>query len=105
MDQIDTGAIMAEWFRIVGNRLLLDISAVPGASKTEFAGIKDNRLRIHIAAVPENDKANSTLVAFLAKILGCAKSQIVLQLGKRSRQKTISLPLSVEQKLVQLLKK
>ena len=96
---------MAEWFRIDGNRLLLDIKAVPGANKTEFTGIKDNRLCIRIAAAPEDGKANSSLVAFFAKILGCAKSQIVLQLGKRSRLKTLSLPLSVEQRLEQLRSK
>ena len=87
------------WFRIAGNRLLLDIKAVPCSSKTGFSGIKDGKLRICVAATPEDGRANIELIAFLAKTLGCAKREVVIQLGKRSRIKTISLPLSVQQKL------
>ena len=87
------------WYQIKGDRLLLNIKAVPGSSKTEFTGVKDNRLRIRIAAAPEDGKANAELIAFLAKSLGCPKSEIKLQSGERSRLKVISLPASVRQEL------
>jgi uncharacterized protein (TIGR00251 family) len=90
---------MAEYYTIEGNRLFLYIKAVPGSSKTEFAGVKDNRLRVRIAAAPEAGKANNELIAFLAKSLACTKREIVLLSGERSRLKTLFLPVSVQQKL------
>jgi uncharacterized protein (TIGR00251 family) len=81
------------------NRILLDIKAVPGASKTEIAGIKDGRLRIRIAAAPEDGKANNELCAFLAKILGCAKRDVTLEAGEKSRLKTVSVPAGCKEKL------
>jgi uncharacterized protein (TIGR00251 family) len=93
---------VAEWLRVDGEQLILCVKAVPGASKTEFAGIKDDKLRVRIAAAPEDGKANSELIAFLAKSLGCAKREITLQSGERSRNKTLLLPLSVRQNLESL---
>jgi uncharacterized protein (TIGR00251 family) len=90
---------MSDWFRIAGDRVFLDVKTVPGSSKTEIAGIANNRLRIRVASAPEKGKANLELVSFLAKLLTCAKNQIIIQSGKRSRHKTLSLPISVEQKL------
>ena len=94
---------MAEWLRIDGDRLLLDIKAAPGSSRTEFAGINNNRLRVRIAAAPEDGRANNELIAFLAKYFGCAKRDIVLQSGERSRLKTLSMPVSVQQELEKLV--
>lgn len=73
-------------------RLLLDVKAVPGASKTEIAGVRDGRLRIRVAAAAEDGKANAELIAFLAKALGCAKKDVVLYSGEKSRLKTLALP-------------
>ena len=91
------------WYHIKDDKLLLNIKAVPGSSKTEFAGIKDDRLRIRIAAAPEDGKANAELVTFLAKLLGCAKREITLQSGEKSRIKTISLPVSLQQELEKVI--
>jgi uncharacterized protein (TIGR00251 family) len=85
------------------DRLLLDIKAVPGASKTEFAGIKDGRLRIRVAAAPENGKANASLTAFLAKALGCPRRELILESGEKSPLKTVSIPASAEEKIRELL--
>jgi uncharacterized protein (TIGR00251 family) len=90
-------------FRVSDGRLFVEIKAVPGASKTEAAGVKDGRLRIRIAAAPEDGKANSALVAFLAKELGCPKRDIVIVSGEKSRLKTAALPPDSEAKLRTLL--
>ncbi|MDR2782708.1 MAG: DUF167 domain-containing protein [Treponema sp.] len=79
--------------------MLLDIKAAPGASKTEIAGVQENRLRIRIAAAPESGKANAELCAFLAKSLSCAKKDVVLKTGEKSRLKTVILPLEAKQTL------
>jgi uncharacterized protein (TIGR00251 family) len=80
------------FFRINGDRLYLDIKAVPGASKTGFAGIREDRLRVRLAAAPEGGKANGELRTFLAKTLGCAKKDALLVSGEKSRLKTVSAP-------------
>ncbi|MDR0556919.1 MAG: DUF167 domain-containing protein [Treponema sp.] len=90
-------------FRVSGDAILLDIKAVPGASKTAIAGVQGNRLRIKIAAAPEGGKANAELRAFLATSLSCAKKDVALKTGEKSRLKTVMLPLAALQKLEALI--
>jgi uncharacterized protein (TIGR00251 family) len=87
---------MEHYYRVTDDALHLYIKAVPGASKTEFAGIKDKRLRVRIAAAPEGGKANAELCAFLAKALGCARRDIALISGEKSRLKTLAVPREYE---------
>jgi len=90
---------MDSYFRADGDKILLEIKAVPGASKTEFAGIKDNRLRIRLAAAPEDGKANAELLSFLSKTLGCAKRDLRIVSGEKSRLKTVALPVGCLEKV------
>lgn len=83
---------MADYLRVSGDLVHLDIKAVPGASRTELAGIKDGRIRVRIAAAPEDGKANAELIAFFAKLLGCAKKDLRLERGEKSRLKTLVFP-------------
>jgi uncharacterized protein (TIGR00251 family) len=89
--------------RQAGGRLLLDIKAQPGASKTEIAGGTETRVRVRIAAAPEDGKANGELQNFFAKLLGCPKKEIILQSGAKSRLKTLSLPVELLEKLTLIL--
>jgi uncharacterized protein (TIGR00251 family) len=84
---------MNNCFRIDGGKIRLDIKAIPGASKTEFAGVKDGRLRIRLAAAPEDGKANAELLNFLSKTLDCPKRDLQILSGEKARLKTIALPL------------
>lgn len=84
---------MNNCFREDGDKIRLEIKAVPGASKTELAGIKDGRLRIRIAAAPEDGKANAEMLNFLSKKIDCPKKDLQLLSGEKSRLKTIALPL------------
>ena len=94
---------METCFRVTNGELRLDIKALPGASKTAFAGIREKRLRVRIAAAPEDGKANVELIAFLAKSLGCAKRELRLTNGEKSRLKTIAMPLGYELQLKQII--
>ncbi|MDR2662937.1 MAG: DUF167 domain-containing protein [Treponema sp.] len=85
-------------FRTAGGGLLLDVKALPGASKTEMAGLREGRLTIRIAAAAEDGKANAELIAFLAKALGCAKKDIALYSGEKSRLKTLALPAQLKER-------
>ena len=85
---------MADYFRVSGDVILIDIKAVPGASKSEIAGVQEDRLRVRIAAAPEDGKANTELAAFFSKLLGCPKKQVRLISGEKSRLKTLAVPVS-----------
>jgi uncharacterized protein (TIGR00251 family) len=74
------------------DRAQAEIKAVPGASKTGFADVKEGKLRVRIAAAPEDGKANEELRRFLAKALGCPRSEVILVRGEKSRRKTVSFP-------------
>jgi uncharacterized protein (TIGR00251 family) len=90
---------MGEWFRVTGDSIYIEIRAVPGASKNEIAGIRDGRLCVRIAAAPEDGRANASLREFLAKVLDCAKRDVVLTRGEKSRLKTVAVPPSCEFRL------
>jgi uncharacterized protein (TIGR00251 family) len=85
---------MNNYFRIDGDSIRLEIKAVPGASKTEFAGVKDERLRVRIATAPEDGKANAELLNFLSKSLNCPKRDLRILAGEKSRLKSVAIPLA-----------
>jgi uncharacterized protein (TIGR00251 family) len=91
-------------FRFTGDSLLLDIKAIPGASKSQCVDLRENRLRIRIAAAPEDGKANGELRSFLAGLLDCPKRDIVLLSGEKSRLKTLAVPLSRLDKLKKIIR-
>jgi uncharacterized protein (TIGR00251 family) len=92
-------------YRVSGEKILAVIKAVPGASKTALAGIKDGRLRVRIAAAPEDGKANEELRRFISKILGCAKNEVVLEQGEKSRLKTLAFPAKFLAKFEEIIQK
>jgi uncharacterized protein (TIGR00251 family) len=91
------------YFHVSGDYLFLNVRAVPGASKTCLGEVKEGRLKVRIAAAPEDGKANEELRSYLAKLLGCAKRDIVLISGEKSRNKTLRLPISAEELILQSL--
>ncbi|GAA5144293.1 DUF167 domain-containing protein [Prosthecobacter algae] len=82
----------------------LVVRVTPNARKSELAGWgMDEKgrsvLLMKLGAPPVDGKANAELVAFLAKTLGCAKSEVTLVRGEGSRQKTVALPLRAYERL------
>ena len=61
------------------------------ASQDEFAEQTGDAIKIRITAVPVDGKANSHLIAFLAKTFGIAKSKIEITSGKTGRIKQLKL--------------
>ena len=94
---------MSYYCRAAGDQIHVAIKALPGASKTEFAGVQDGRLRVRVAAAPQDGRANAELASFLAKALGCPKRDVALLGGEKSRLKTIALPLACGIKLKKIL--
>jgi uncharacterized protein (TIGR00251 family) len=64
---------------------IVEVWAVPGASKTEIAGLHGGALRIRVAAPPERGKANRALEKVLSAISG---TDVELIRGPVSRRKS-----------------
>jgi hypothetical protein len=79
--------------RASGAGVLLDVSVVPGAARTEPAGLHDGALRLRLAAPPVDGKANEALVAWLAAELHCPRRGVTLRRGPASRRKQVAIDL------------
>lgn len=85
--------------RSVPDGVVLDVSVVPGASRTELVGLHDGALRVRLAAPAVEGKANAALLAWLADELGIAKREAHLLRGAAARRKQIALNVPLEQML------
>ncbi|MDR0502691.1 MAG: DUF167 domain-containing protein [Treponema sp.] len=90
---------MENYFIIKDGRVHINIKVIPGASKTEFSGIKENYICVRVAAVPRDGKANECLCAYLAARLKCAKRDVNVIKGEKSRIKTVAVPASCAEKM------
>ncbi|MBQ0935511.1 DUF167 domain-containing protein [Ideonella paludis] len=77
--------------RTSGTFCVLDLSAVPGAKRTEVVGLHDGALRLRLAAPPVDGKANDEIVAWLAQSLGLPRRDVQLLRGLTSRRKQIQI--------------
>lgn len=83
----------------------IKIQAKPGAKVNNITGIADDSVGIQISAPPVEGEANTELVKYLAAVLGVRKSDVTLDRGSRSRQKTVTLSkgvLTVDQVIAKL---
>lgn len=71
--------------------LIIQVKVIPHAKKTEIVGEENGILKIRIHAPPDKGKANEELIAFLAKLLGLAKSDLKIISGSQSRLKKIKI--------------
>ncbi len=81
----------ANYYRIDGDDLILDLKVQPGASASEFAGTLSARLRIRLKAPPREGKANVELIRFLAGCLDVPRSAIFIERGETSRIKRVRI--------------
>lgn len=71
--------------------ICIKILAKPGAKENRVIDIHPEGVGIQIAAPPLDGEANTELVKYLASSLGVRKSDVSLEKGSRSRQKTITV--------------
>lgn len=77
------------WLTVKNQDVIIDIHAQPGAKRSAVVGEHGGRLKIAIASPPVDGKANSALIAFLAKTLGVSKSSVSILSGETSRRKRL----------------
>ena len=79
-----------------GAGVLLLVSVVPNAKRTEIDGLHDGTLRVRLAAPPIEGRANAALVAWLAGSLGVPKRGIELLRGESSRRKQLAISIDFD---------
>jgi uncharacterized protein (TIGR00251 family) len=71
--------------------IILNVRAVPRASKDELAGLMGDALKIRIQAPPVEGKANAYLVKFLSKHWKIPRSRIEILSGETGRNKRLRI--------------
>ncbi|XP_058825567.1 UPF0235 protein C15orf40 homolog [Topomyia yanbarensis] len=71
--------------------VLIKILAKPGSKTNGITDVGEDGVGVQIAAPPIDGEANTELVKYLAKLLELRKSDVSLDKGSKSRQKTIVL--------------
>lgn len=69
----------------------LTVRVVPNASRDEISGWQGSILKIKLQAVPEGGRANRALCAFLARTLRCARREVRILSGEKSREKVVEI--------------
>lgn len=82
---------MITWLTIHDESITLSLYIQPGAKSTQISGLHDKSLKIRLAAPPVEGKANTALIAFLAKTLSVSKNKIQLDSGSLSRHKIVTI--------------
>jgi uncharacterized protein (TIGR00251 family) len=77
------------WLRRDGPDLVLQVQIQPRASSDAIAGVLGDRLKIRLTAPPVEGKANEHLIAWLARLFGVPKSQVILERGAGSKHKQV----------------
>lgn len=67
------------------------VKVVPGASRTRIVGRWGEALKVAVAAPPEGGKANSALVALLAKTFGVGRGAVTIVAGQSQPRKRVSV--------------
>jgi len=79
------------WLKGDGQDVMVATLVVANATRTRIMGIHDGLLKIQLAAPPAHNRANATLMAFLAERLKIPRAQITLTSGNTSRRKRLRI--------------
>lgn len=79
------------WLRRDGPDLVLQVQIQPRASSDAIAGVLGDRLKIRLTAPPVEGKANEHLIAWLARLFGVPRSQVILERGAGSKHKQVRI--------------
>lgn len=69
--------------------IVIRIHAKPGAKQNGITDISTEAIGVQIAAPPLDGEANTELIKYLSKVLQLRKSDVSLDRGSKSREKTI----------------
>jgi uncharacterized protein (TIGR00251 family) len=73
------------------SRTVLTFHVQPRAQRTEVVGWHGDAIKIRLAAPPVDGAANSTLLAFVANVLGVPRAAVHLVSGAAARRKRVAV--------------
>jgi uncharacterized protein len=76
---------------LAAGTVIFAVRVQPRASKDEIAGEMDGTLKIRLRAPALEDRANESLVEFIANVLNTSKAAVRILSGERSRIKRIEI--------------
>lgn len=71
--------------------IILKIHAKPGAKQNSITDILNEAIGVQIAAPPVDGEANTELVKYISKVLQLRKSDVSVDRGSKSREKTLMI--------------
>jgi uncharacterized protein (TIGR00251 family) len=74
-----------------GGSIVMQVRVQPRASKDEIAGVIEGALKVRLRAPAVEDRANDSLVEYLAELLKTPKSAVRILSGERSRTKRVEI--------------
>jgi len=77
----------------------IDVRVQPKSSRNQVDGFEDGTLRLRVTAPPVDGKANTGVIALLAKTLGVSRSRLEIVRGHSSRNKIVSIDTLSEQEV------
>ncbi|XP_046752205.1 UPF0235 protein C15orf40 homolog [Diprion similis] len=84
--------------------VLIKIQAKPGAKHNNVTDISEDSVGVAISAPPVDGEANTELVKYLTSVLGVRKSDVSLDRGSKSRQKTVIVSNQTVEKVLEKLR-
>jgi len=82
---------MQSWYQKTGDIITLTIYVQPGAKHNEIIGMHGDALKIKLATQAIEDRANKSLVRYIATLFVVPLSQVTLKRGDKSRHKIIEV--------------
>jgi uncharacterized protein (TIGR00251 family) len=73
------------------HQVVLNLYVQPKSSRTKIVGLHDGSVKLAITAPPVDGKANTQIIAFIAKLFKIPKSAITLLSGLQGRHKKIAI--------------
>jgi len=83
--------------------VVFSVRVQPRASRDEVTGVMGGAIKIRLQAPAVADRANASLIEFLAQLLKTPKSAVRILSGERSRQKRVEVRGVTEQAVLALL--
>lgn len=69
--------------------VVVNVKAVPGASRSEIAGVLGEQLKVRLAAPPEDGRANRELLELLAGACGVGRGDVEVLSGHGTAHKRV----------------
>ena len=76
--------------------MYVNIKVITNSKIQQLTQLKPLYYKAKLRSIPEKGKANLELIDLIAKHFNCAKSEVKIISGHRSREKLLSIPDTIE---------